>query len=304
MSRTAWGGRTLRRLAAGAVVVLPVALGMPAAGEVAPVAPVAPCTGRAMQVVAHEDDDLLFMNPDVRDDVARGLCVRTVYLTAGDAGRGPRYWRGREAGERAAYARMAGVADRWSTATVPGSAIRLQTLVANPNVSLVFLRLPDGNVTGDGFARTGHASLERLWDGDVASIASLDPAPVTYTKASLVATLAGLIADFAPGTLRVQDAHGSFEHSEDHPDHLAAARLATEAQASYRAPHTLVQYEGYGTAHRPPNVAADDLAGKKAAFYAYSAHDAHACRSDAACTGRYGLWLRRQYVLARTFIGG
>lgn len=59
-------------------------------------------------------DDLLFLSPDLLHDIQAGRCVRTVYLTAGDAGRGERYWLGREDGVRAAYAQMAGVADRWT----------------------------------------------------------------------------------------------------------------------------------------------------------------------------------------------
>ena len=39
-----------------------------------------------MQIVAHEDDDLLFMNPDLEHAIDAGSCVRTIYVTAGDAG--------------------------------------------------------------------------------------------------------------------------------------------------------------------------------------------------------------------------
>ena len=47
---------------------------------------------------AHQDDDLIFMSPSLLNDVASGVGVWTVYLTAGDAGLGEDYWRGREEG--------------------------------------------------------------------------------------------------------------------------------------------------------------------------------------------------------------
>nr|OQO23502.1 hypothetical protein B0A51_12418 [Rachicladosporium sp. CCFEE 5018] len=61
-------------------------------------------TGAWFQIVAHQDDDLLFLNPSLLRAVRAGRDIITVYLTAGDAGRPEPYWRGREAGVRAAGA--------------------------------------------------------------------------------------------------------------------------------------------------------------------------------------------------------
>src|SRR5262245_7566617 len=56
----------------------------------------APCATSAMAFVAHEDDDLLFLSPDILHAIQAGdTCVRTVYLTAGDAGNDESYWSGR-----------------------------------------------------------------------------------------------------------------------------------------------------------------------------------------------------------------
>ena len=65
-----------------------------------------------MQVVAHEDDDILFMNPDLSASVSAGTGVVTVYVTAGESNGSltgdPRtlYAAQREEGARAAYAAM------------------------------------------------------------------------------------------------------------------------------------------------------------------------------------------------------
>ncbi|HEY2696899.1 MAG TPA: hypothetical protein VGJ45_15620 [Pseudonocardiaceae bacterium] len=42
-------------------------------------------TGAYLQIVAHMDDDLLFMNPDVQDTINAGLPITSLYLTCGEA---------------------------------------------------------------------------------------------------------------------------------------------------------------------------------------------------------------------------
>ena len=62
--------------------------------------------GKTMNIVAHEDDDLLFLSPALLRDVRRGRCVRTVFVTAGDAServggtadQRSVYWHAREVG--------------------------------------------------------------------------------------------------------------------------------------------------------------------------------------------------------------
>ena len=68
--------------------------------------------GSVVNVVAHPNDDLLFLGSDLVSSVQSGACVRTVFVTAGDANRDAAYWQSREAGSLAAYAEMAGVATR------------------------------------------------------------------------------------------------------------------------------------------------------------------------------------------------
>src|SRR6476469_8273274 len=94
--------------------------------------------GATLNVVAHEDDDILFQSPDLLHTVQSGRCVRTVYFTAGDNGESRTYWSGREIGVQAAYASMAGVANSWtiSDAGVAGHPITLMTLNGSPGISL------------------------------------------------------------------------------------------------------------------------------------------------------------------------
>jgi len=262
------------------------------------------CVGGAMQIVAHEDDDLIFQNPDILHDIDAGRCVRTVFLTAGDAAQGELYWKSRENGSRAAYAHMAGVANTWTTvdAGVPGHAVRLQTLVGAPNVSLVFMRLPDGNRTGAGLALHDRESLMRLWLGGILSIHTVDES-AQYTESSLRAALAALMSAFEPTTVRAQDWTIPFRRG-DHADHTAAALFARQASQDYRSAHTLLAYGGYPTWTRLVNVTGVDLTAKESTFLAYAAHDRKLCL-DPWCPVdlMYSLRLSRQYVVASESVG-
>src|SRR5688572_26709823 len=76
-----------------------------------------PVNGRVqvVNVVAHPDDDLFFMNPDIYQTIRAGLPTATVYITASEisgAGNTPaQKAKSLQRGVQDAYARMAGVPD-------------------------------------------------------------------------------------------------------------------------------------------------------------------------------------------------
>ena len=264
----------------------------------------ASCTHGAMQIVAHEDDDLLFQSPDLVRDIQAGRCVRTVFVTAGDAAQNQAYWTSRERGSQAAYARMAGVANSWtiSHASVTGHSIRVATLNGAPSISLMFMRLPDGNRRGTGMVDHHHESLMRLWQQTISSISAVDGS-ATYTGTSLRTTLTALMAGFQPTTVRTQDWTAQFGNG-DNADHVATGKWVRAANRDYTSAHTLVAYGGYPTWTRLPNVSGADLAAKRAAFTAYVAHDRKLCMNpwcpdDLVSTLR----IARQYLLATESTG-
>ncbi|MGV1010702.1 MAG: PIG-L family deacetylase, partial [Dermatophilaceae bacterium] len=239
--------------------------------------------------MAHPDDDLIFQSPDILHDLQSGRCLRTVYLTAGDAGSTGTYEANRESGVQAAYAQMAGVPNQWTVgdAGVQGRAVVKQTLTAMPQVSLVFLRLPDGGTDGNGFPSTGNQSLLKLWNSAIPQIAPLD-GTAAYTRASLISTLAQLVSDSSSATVRAQD----FVHEDgDHPDHETAAKFMQQASAAATNRHTLYAYGGYRTANEPANVAGADLTAKLAAINAYATYD-----PGLAGGGGFESMIHRQYI--------
>lgn len=253
----------------------------------------------AMYVVAHPDDTLLFQSPTILEHIADGRPVRTVFLSAGDDGADESYWAARERGVRNAYAQMAGVPSHWTDATVetPGSPLVLCTLDGLPTLSLVFLRLPDGGYPdGDGTAAHGCQSLKKLWQSTIRTIDAVDRS-ASYTRQSLVDTLAALMNDFEPGWIGTQDYVETYGDG-DHADHYTTAYAVREAHEEYAAPHELVGFTGYGTARRPANVSGDLLQAKQEAFYTYGREDPLTCSDEQSCRTRpEGAWLQRQYLV-------
>src|SRR5215469_9661958 len=276
------------------------------------------CSHTSMNVVAHQDDDLIFQSPDLLEAIAAGNCVRTVFVTAGDAGLGEAYWREREEGSRAAYAVMAGVPNSWtkSELTVAGHTLHIATLTGKPTVSQVYLRLPNGGPTGAGYAATGFKSLPKLWRSHNPEPASLTPiselsaldGSATYTYEGLLATLEALIAEFEPEVISTQNFTVEFG-SGDHADHIAAAKLTRIAANSWTTEHVLRAYQDYETKNLPINVFEPQLAKKLSAYYAYAAHDSNeACASQIKCEepfySDYWAWLKRQVVASETSVPG
>ena len=217
-----------------------------------------------LQIVAHQDDDLLFMNPDLAL-AKQGFATTTVYLTAGEANGAvdgslnrTQFAAGRQAGSRAAYAALMGVDNHWDREVYTSSAgqhAEVATLAGAGagagagsgtgagTVRLIFLSLPDSGDTDYG--QQGQALPGLLLDR-FPSIPSLVPVdgPVTsvseYSKDTLVAMLAELMGQFQPTLIRTLDPQYAVQHwrgarnsGGDNLDHEAAARVTDLAVRSH-----------------------------------------------------------------------
>lgn len=264
------------------------------------------CTGpTSFNTVAHQDDDLLFMNPDLLHAIKAGQCIRTVYLTAGDAGSGKFYWLSRQQGSEAAYSYMLGTQDIWVQRVVKLASnefIAVANPLGNPKISLIFMNLPDGNVQGEGFPASNFESLARLESGRTAAIHSVDRES-SYSKSQLITALVSLMQLYQPTEIRTQATFVS-NIFPDHSDHVAVSNLTQEAYSQYNAEQfndavtiPFLQYIGYPTHAMSPNVSGDDLAAKELTFLTYAKFDSGVCRSMQQCneTATYGSYLSRQY---------
>lgn len=264
--------------------------------------------GSVLGFVAHPDDDLLFMNPDQQAAIRQRQCVRVVYLTAGDRGEGQPYLQARERGIMAAYAEMAGVANRWAT---DGWRVGDRTLVRHtlrdaPRVQLVMLRIPDPWL-GKGWGSL--TPLSRLESVARTGVQAYSPYRETYTRDSLVALLAALIRTEKPTAVRLMDASIEIPYTKlcwrcpghDHPDHIAGARLVQDAMRLAPGSYAHQAYLGYPSQERPANLTDVQKARKTAIFLHYVANDTRDCRAQIICSRPHGpesAWVWRQYRIA------
>lgn len=199
----------------------------------------------AMQFVGHEDDDTLFMNPDLQNFIGAGYGTVTVVTTAGEAeGTLTESWPGcpapapqgrfvyahrRQDGMRAAYAQMAGLPNVWNRGAynINGRLIEIDALQGAAHIQLIFLNLPDGgdtliggkvgcsdSVLGCLYERVGDPSFptippvltERPGDAFPAS-SDLGIPSYEYNREFLVADLLALLNAYHPSVVRVLDPH-------------------------------------------------------------------------------------------------
>lgn len=217
-------------------------------------------------IVAHQDDDLGILNPDIEDDVrAAGTTgtVVTAYITAGDNSLGwTSYAQGRENGIKAAYAHMASRTNAWTngTSSLGGKTVAHSTLNGTA-IRVYWLRLPDNTTT----------AIKRLWTGEATTIATVDTA-VTYTKAQLISVLAAIIDTHAPTAVRHMNHRDSFGGG-DHFDHSAAGRFGDAAVAASTTKPARFAYVNEQAFGLPVNVDATRKARKIATLNVYAAYD-------------------------------
>ncbi|OVE78625.1 hypothetical protein BVY00_02325, partial [bacterium G20] len=174
--------------------------------------------------------------------------------------------------------------------------IRVDNPRGNSRVSIIFMRLPDGNVNGSGFRAANYESLARLEAGKVSVIHSVDEQS-TYTSSQLTDSLLSLMRTYLPSEIRTQ-ANFISRRFPDHSDHLAVGRYVKRARAQYDDKLPIKFYIGYPIYERPQNVTGEDALQTEAAFLAYSKFDEAVCHSHEQCReskSSYGSYFLRQY---------
>ncbi|TCG05904.1 hypothetical protein BZM27_30310 [Paraburkholderia steynii] len=248
--------------------------------------------GTAVTVVAHLDDDLLFVEPAISERLTAGWCVTVVHLIGGANGARFDYVQKREEGTRLAYARLAGVSNDWDESTIhiadePVFELRLKE---QPRVRLLELRLPGGAVRG------GRVPLGLLWD-EGATLTTYpmghgEIAPAHYTRDSLSATLRLILQ----GATRIYTLNPDTVPFIEHPDHIYAARITRHVAQSLARAIPISYFVTYPMGNWPVNLAGEQAQRKRDVAATYFSVDGG---DVAQVFGEYewnGDWILRQYA--------
>jgi len=180
-------------------------------------------------VIAHADDWQLFMHQNVLEDIWSPRCkVIFIITTAGDAGRDKSYWMAREEGLKSSVrfclAPISPLSEFPGNNIFNGFNIHWWTL---NNSTSYFLRLPDGNLDGNGFASNNFQSLAKLESGEINVLAAVNNSAVYYNWESLVKTIESIIM-FESSTVSDKWIHyldpDPTANPNDHPDHITTSK--------------------------------------------------------------------------------
>jgi hypothetical protein len=259
----------------------------------APHAAVAASPTVALYVHGHQDDWQLFMGDRATASLRGDAKVVFVYTTAGDAGRGARYWLSRESGALASVDTIIG-AGAWTCERRTVSAHPIQRCAKGRAVNY-FMRIPNGNPRdGTGY---GFGSLKLLRDLGTATV-TVDTTTTYASWADLVATVGGILdleagSPTAPAIAVHAPDYDRAINPGDHNDHWATAEAVRAAVG--RRPWDLTWYVDYRTRDLPVNLAAAAHADKTKEFLAYDRAMVAAGFGSIASQPSYQAWLWRRY---------
>ncbi|MBB4893403.1 LmbE family N-acetylglucosaminyl deacetylase [Streptomyces olivoverticillatus] len=225
-----------------------------------------------VHIMAHADDSLYFMNPELEQSIRSGAPTVTVCMTGGESdGRNalsrtpgynkmpekrPEFVRARINGLREATAQMA-TGDWLSPWTVEpmtllrGFEVELHTLKAAPQVQLIFMELIEAR-----FIKAPRKdSLRGLWLGATPRLTTLVPtaSPVRrtfqYSRQQVIDSLTAVLERYQPTVVRTLDPNPTHRAQEphypntppvlqgishyDHQDHTTSAYFAQAALEQY-----------------------------------------------------------------------
>lgn len=215
---------------------------------------------------AHEDDWQLFMNPSAFQDVLDGASKTVfVHVTAGDAGLGTGqgnrkrpYYLARENGAQEAVRFMADTDHEPSVRNESSAMVNAHRIfrIAYRNTVSYFLRVPDGNIKGEGFAETGFQSLLRLHKGAIAKMTAVDGSTEYRGWDDLVRTVRAIVDAERGRASLVQINVAETDQAinpDDHADHLMTAQAALDAVKDMACVRR-VSYVDYASAKLPENL--------------------------------------------------
>lgn len=223
-------------------------------------------------VVAHADDWQLFMQPNAYNDlVAPGSKVVFIITTAGDAGAGETFWLAREEGSKSSirFCLQPLEALSESVGTREFNKHTINYWTAN-NATCYFLRLPDGNLYGNGFSQNHYQSLSKFRGEEISAITALDNSTTYKSWPDFYTTLQSIIKSECQGISEIMINYlnpNTDTNPNDHKDHIATGQAIQDMTLISTIKQTL--YVGYSVSNNKENLNLTGLFWKSGMFSAY-----------------------------------
>jgi hypothetical protein len=246
-------------------------------------------------IVAHLDDDMIFMQPMLRDAIESGS-VTTVYVSSGDSVHG-RYRSARTfRATKTAYASVAGSAD-WDCKylSMGASPVHLCQL-HDQQVSMIGLDTADGGMRGQNL----HSPLH-LIEGVTSHIPILGRFGGYATVDWIIQSLLDIITETQPRQIHTLDLAAT--HGFDHSGHLFSASFAFWAAARARYDGPIYWHRGYNVQDEPVTLGDADYQPAKSMLGYFEACYHHCGKCGTSCPTldlMHDTWLQRQYSSLRS----
>ncbi|QSB05414.1 PIG-L family deacetylase [Natronoglycomyces albus] len=263
-----------------------------------------------LNIVAHPDDDLFFINPRLLWAAREGTNLINVCLTAGEAnGRnGPDapttpdfagYAAARCLGLRRAWASMIAEDadhpwDRYSIELESGQQVELCTLRDHPGIHMIFVSM----WTDLGKVWGGKQRLMGLWERELDAQHVLHASDTAiahggkYTREDLHLMLLHFLQHYQPTSVALLDADPDWTDQRkgadqsgysDHIDHTAAALFGWNAVREWGGRASVESYRGYYNRRWPRNLSQINRVAKGRPLDVYSFLERGECDMDFGC---------------------
>jgi hypothetical protein len=241
-------------------------------------------------LAAHEDDDMIFMQPELLTRIGEGSSITTIYATtSGPEGRGPGVLRS----ATLAYGKIAG-SQAWDCGPIALATIAVEHCrLRDRPISLIDFGLQDGGIYG---ARA--ESLLHLFDGSVQELAADTAGSVT--SESIIDVFAAALEATTPDAIETLELAGS--HGRDNSSHMFVAGIGLWAAARVGYSGPVTWHRGYNVEFEEPTLDGDELSVARTMLGYYDACIDQCGPCGELCTAlppQHETWLARQYSTDR-----
>ncbi|MFT3696953.1 MAG: PIG-L family deacetylase [Kofleriaceae bacterium] len=243
-------------------------------------------------VVAHTDDDEIFMQPELADWLHGTDSVTTVFVATGDPIKGNAHMQMSFDSSLMAYGAAAG-SQAWDCGYIRITGLPVQHCRLDNRISLARLDIPDGGVSGDG-----NIDLQDLVNGTDTELPIIGALPGTVTTPKIIDELGAIVDQVRPTDLHTLELAGT--HGYDHSSHMFTSAYLWWALANRDFEAPITWHRGYNVEDEAEDLTDADSLSMLGYFEAcFSGCTVPCGESCPTITSAHLTWIERQYQVTR-----